>query len=196
MRKVLIVAAIAEMGTGLALLIAPSLVGQLLFGEALTGIAVPVARVTGIALIGLGDSLLAGSAARWHVGLQRIGHTVSCLPRFCRWIDWCLSVAGGCAPHSFVNPSRSRLAVRGGPLGHDFEYWGASSLKRIRHRSLREVIAAALVCIAVASFGPWHAFGQGTSTQGSQAQSQPPPPGSIPLVIPRQSLHVVCRRQR
>jgi hypothetical protein len=54
MRKVLILAAVAEAATGLALLIAPSLVGQLLFGEELTGIAVPVARVTGIALIGLG----------------------------------------------------------------------------------------------------------------------------------------------
>jgi hypothetical protein len=54
MRKLLIFAAVAEVGTGLALLIAPSLVGQLLFGEELTGIAVPVARVTGIALIGLG----------------------------------------------------------------------------------------------------------------------------------------------
>lgn len=39
---------------GLALLVAPSLVGQLLLGEGLTGIAVPVARVAGIALIALG----------------------------------------------------------------------------------------------------------------------------------------------
>ena len=38
----------------MALLIVPSLVGQLLLGEELTGIAVPVARVTGIALVGLG----------------------------------------------------------------------------------------------------------------------------------------------
>jgi hypothetical protein len=34
---------------GLGLLIVPSLVGQLLLGEALTGVAIPVARVTGIA---------------------------------------------------------------------------------------------------------------------------------------------------
>ncbi len=54
MRKVLIFAAIAEAATGLALLLAPSLVGQLLLGEGLTGIALPVARVAGIALIGLG----------------------------------------------------------------------------------------------------------------------------------------------
>ena len=44
MRKVLIFAAVAEVGTGLALLIVPSLVGQVLLGEELTGIAVPVAR--------------------------------------------------------------------------------------------------------------------------------------------------------
>ncbi len=54
MKKVLIFAAVAETATGLALLIVPSLVGQLLLGEELTGIAVPVARVAGIALIALG----------------------------------------------------------------------------------------------------------------------------------------------
>ena len=54
LKNVLVVAAVAELVTGLALLIAPSLVGWLLLGEALAGIAVPVARVAGIALIGLG----------------------------------------------------------------------------------------------------------------------------------------------
>jgi hypothetical protein len=54
MKKVLNFAAVAEAATGMALLIVPSLVGQLLLGEYLTGIAVPVARVAGIALIGLG----------------------------------------------------------------------------------------------------------------------------------------------
>ena len=53
MKNVLIFAAVAEVATGLALLIVPSLVGQLLLGEGLTGVAIPVARVTGIALIGL-----------------------------------------------------------------------------------------------------------------------------------------------
>jgi hypothetical protein len=51
---VLIFAAVGEAGTGLALLIVPSLVGRLLLGEELTGIAIPVARVAGIALIALG----------------------------------------------------------------------------------------------------------------------------------------------
>jgi hypothetical protein len=54
MKRVLISAAIAEAVTGLALLIVPSLVGQLLLGEELTGVAIPVARVAGIALIALG----------------------------------------------------------------------------------------------------------------------------------------------
>jgi hypothetical protein len=54
MRTVLIFVALGEIATRLALVIAPSLVGQLLLGEALSGIAVPVARVAGIALIALG----------------------------------------------------------------------------------------------------------------------------------------------
>jgi hypothetical protein len=54
MKNVLTIAAVAEAATGLGLLIAPSLVGQLLLGEQLTGVAIPVARVTGIALIALG----------------------------------------------------------------------------------------------------------------------------------------------
>ena len=54
MKRVLNFAAVGEAATGLALLVVPSLVGQLLLGEDLTGIAVAVARVAGIALIGLG----------------------------------------------------------------------------------------------------------------------------------------------
>ena len=54
MKKVLNFAAVAEAATGMALLIVPSLVGQLLLGEDLTGVAIPVARVAGIALIALG----------------------------------------------------------------------------------------------------------------------------------------------
>lgn len=53
-RKVLAVAAVGEAATGVALLIAPSLVGQLLLGAELISVAVTVARVTGIALIALG----------------------------------------------------------------------------------------------------------------------------------------------
>jgi hypothetical protein len=54
MKRVLILAAVGELVLGAALLIVPSLVWQLLLGAGLTGIAVPVARVAGIALIGLG----------------------------------------------------------------------------------------------------------------------------------------------
>src|SRR5262245_42188860 len=53
-KRVLMVAAVAEMATGLALLIVPSLVGRLLLSEELVGVAASVARVAGMALIGLG----------------------------------------------------------------------------------------------------------------------------------------------
>jgi hypothetical protein len=54
MKRVLIIAAVGEAATGAALLIVPSLIGQLLFGVELIGIAMTVARVAGIALIALG----------------------------------------------------------------------------------------------------------------------------------------------
>jgi hypothetical protein len=54
MKWVLVLAALGEIGTGLALLLVPSLVGQLLLGAEVTGQSVIVARVAGIALIGLG----------------------------------------------------------------------------------------------------------------------------------------------
>jgi hypothetical protein len=63
MRAVLVLAAVGEATTGLALLIVPSLVGRLLLGEELTGIAIPVARVAGIALIALGVACWPGSDA-------------------------------------------------------------------------------------------------------------------------------------
>jgi hypothetical protein len=53
MKKLLTFTALAEAATGLGLLIAPSLVGQLLLGAELAGVAVTVARVAGIALIAL-----------------------------------------------------------------------------------------------------------------------------------------------
>jgi len=54
-------AAIFEVSTGAALLLVPSLVGLLLFGVQLTGIAITVARVTGLALIGLGAACWSGT---------------------------------------------------------------------------------------------------------------------------------------
>jgi hypothetical protein len=53
MRGALVFAALAEGATGAALLIVPSLVGSLLLGDELAGIATIVARVAGIALIAL-----------------------------------------------------------------------------------------------------------------------------------------------
>ena len=61
MRKVLIFAAVSEAVAGLALLIVPSVVGQVLLGVELTGIAMTVARVAGIALIALGIACWPGT---------------------------------------------------------------------------------------------------------------------------------------
>jgi hypothetical protein len=52
--KLLILAAVAEAATGLALIVVPSVVARLLFGAELGGIAVVVARVAGLALLSLG----------------------------------------------------------------------------------------------------------------------------------------------
>jgi len=54
MKKLLPITALAEAATGLALLVVPSLVGRVLLGTELSGVAIPVARVAGIALIALG----------------------------------------------------------------------------------------------------------------------------------------------
>ena len=65
MKKVLVLAAVSEAATGLALLIVPSLVGRLLLDVELAGASIPVARVLGIALIALG-------VACW-LGTPRVG---------------------------------------------------------------------------------------------------------------------------
>ncbi len=61
MRNVLVFAAVAETATGLALLLAPSLVGQFLLGQEFAGVTLAVARVTGIALVALGVSCWPGT---------------------------------------------------------------------------------------------------------------------------------------
>jgi hypothetical protein len=63
MKKMLLLAAVGEIATGLALLIGPSLVGRLLLGGELTGVAIPVARVLGIALVALGTACWPGRTA-------------------------------------------------------------------------------------------------------------------------------------
>jgi hypothetical protein len=74
MRKVLTVAAVAEAVTGAAMIVVPSHVGHLLLGAELTGVAIPVARVTGIALIALGFACLPGLAI---VGMLTYGALVT-----------------------------------------------------------------------------------------------------------------------
>jgi hypothetical protein len=63
MKKTLVLAATGEAATGLALLIVPSLTGRLLLGQELTDVAIPVARVLGIALIALGVACWPGRTA-------------------------------------------------------------------------------------------------------------------------------------
>ena len=63
MKKLLIVIAFGEAVAGLALLIAPSLVVPLLFGQEPAGVAVALARVTGIALLALGVACWPGPPA-------------------------------------------------------------------------------------------------------------------------------------
>jgi len=63
MKKLLTMTAVAELATGLALMVVPSLVGQLLLGAELTGVSIPVARVAGIALVALGVGCLPGRTA-------------------------------------------------------------------------------------------------------------------------------------
>ena len=58
MKGLLVFAAIIEAATGVALILAPSLIGQLLLGIELTGVIV---RVAGIALIALGVACWPGS---------------------------------------------------------------------------------------------------------------------------------------
>jgi hypothetical protein len=63
MKRWLALTASIEAATGLALIIAPSLVGRLLFGAEFTGVANPAARVTGIALLALGVACWPSSTA-------------------------------------------------------------------------------------------------------------------------------------
>ena len=52
--------AVNQVATGLALLLVPSLVGLLLLGQEFSRVTVPVARVTGFALVALGISCWPG----------------------------------------------------------------------------------------------------------------------------------------
>jgi hypothetical protein len=62
-RLLLTLTAILEAATGLGLIAVPILIVRLLLGAELTGVAIPVARVTGIALLALGVCCWPGSTA-------------------------------------------------------------------------------------------------------------------------------------
>ena len=72
--KVLVLAAMAEGATGLALVLSPSLVGDLLLGQPLLGLSSTVARVAGIALVGLAVACWPGPA--W-LGMLSYGSMVA-----------------------------------------------------------------------------------------------------------------------
>ena len=74
MTPALVLAAVSEAATGLALLVAPSLVGRLLLGAELSDIGLTVARVTGIALIALGVACWPGPPL---VGMLTYGTAVT-----------------------------------------------------------------------------------------------------------------------
>lgn len=63
MKKLLTLAAVIEAVTGLALIVATSLTGRLLLGAESSGVAIPIARVLGIALIALGVACWPGRTA-------------------------------------------------------------------------------------------------------------------------------------
>jgi hypothetical protein len=62
MKNLLKLMAVAETATGMALLVLPSVVVGLLLGADPTGVAIPIARVTGIALLALGVGCWPGPA--------------------------------------------------------------------------------------------------------------------------------------
>jgi len=74
MKTVLILAAAGEGVTGLALLMVPSFVGTLLLGDEFSGVALPVARIAGIALIALAIACWPGPA---RLGMLTYGAAVT-----------------------------------------------------------------------------------------------------------------------
>ncbi|HRE32473.1 MAG TPA: hypothetical protein PLD88_10910, partial [Candidatus Berkiella sp.] len=58
MKKILLITGIIEMLTGAILLIAPQLLGSLLFGVTTSGVVILIARIAGIALLSFGITCL------------------------------------------------------------------------------------------------------------------------------------------
>ena len=88
MKHVLTVAAIGEVLTGVALLFAPSFVASLLLGGPLADVALPVARVAGLALIGLGIACWPGPSS---VGMLVYSAAVA---RYLAWLGFTGAATG------------------------------------------------------------------------------------------------------
>ena len=73
MKKLLVLTGAAEAATGLALMVAPSLVGRLLLGAELAGVSAVVARVAGIALLALGVGCWPGPALLGMLAYNALG---------------------------------------------------------------------------------------------------------------------------
>ena len=95
MTNVLLLAAVSEAATGVALLIVPSLVGQLLFGAGTDRHCHDRGARDRHRPDRIGGRLLAGHAAGRHVDLQRGRHAVSRLRRLRGRFDRHTAVAGG-----------------------------------------------------------------------------------------------------
>lgn len=110
MKKLLSLAAVAEAAIGVALIVMPSLVGRLLLGTELTDVSIPIARVTGIALIGLGVACWPNwTAVCGMFDLRRACHGVPSLSRSCRRLHRNPFMAGCCPPRSSDAASRAGL---------------------------------------------------------------------------------------
>ena len=73
-RGALVFAGVAEAATGFALVVAPSLVVRMLLGGDLAGVAGPVSRVAGMALVGLGVACWPGPP---RIGMLAYGASVT-----------------------------------------------------------------------------------------------------------------------
>jgi hypothetical protein len=119
--KPLAIAAMAEAATGLALLVVPSPVGRLLLGAEMTGVSIPVARVTGIALIALGIACWPGLTARCgmltynalataffaYLGIR--GHWVGLLLWPAAGLHAVMAILLGCAWLKGLSPAKSPI---------------------------------------------------------------------------------------
>jgi hypothetical protein len=81
MKKLLIITGAAEAATGMALMVAPALVGRLLLGAELAGVSVVVARVAGIALLALGVGCWPGPALLGMLTYNTLGSVYFGYPR-------------------------------------------------------------------------------------------------------------------